>query len=236
MLESRYEKEISFLLRLIVRTFRRFDPICFSVSLKWSFVWLVLIWFRSLRVRCQPLITRVLKLYRGIIDFIRIVKTFCLVRFLLRRFWFLSCLNLQGLLPFGFTVRRHLWLAIFLALSVWLCRVSGQIIDSFNQRISHLVPHGSPLRLGSLLVLIELVRLRIRPITLGVRLIANMISGHILLHLSEGIVNYSSLRVVYIVLPIYVLEVAVALIQAYVFTVLTLLYIEEVYIYGSIYI
>lgn len=90
------------------------------------------------------------------------------------------------------------------------------------------MPRGSPVELGSILSLVEIVSIVIRPITLGVRLIANIVSGHILLHLARSLAKASLRSIIIRVTPIVVLEVAVAGIQAYVFVVLFLLYMEEV--------
>ena len=96
--------------------------------------------------------------------------------------------------------------------------------------IRHLVPLGSPLGLAPFIVLIESVRLFIRPITLRVRLMANIVSGHLILSLlSRGLVVVSSLlggRLA--MLSLLGLELAVAIIQGYVFRTLLCLYWSEV--------
>lgn len=98
--------------------------------------------------------------------------------------------------------------------------------------LAHLVPYGTPTPLISFMVIIETVSTVIRPLTLAVRLRANIIAGHLLLALLGGVVR--SLRIlpilgsVVILLPLLVLESAVALIQAYVFITLVALYLREV--------
>ena len=98
--------------------------------------------------------------------------------------------------------------------------------------LAHLCPLGSPRALSPFIVLIELVRAVIRPITLSVRLAANIIAGHLLLCLlASAMPNTGTLIVSLLVLPLLlllILESAVALIQAFVFTILSCLYTQEV--------
>lgn len=96
---------------------------------------------------------------------------------------------------------------------------------------AHLVPEGTPQALSPFMVLIEAMRRCIRPLTLAVRLAANLIAGHLLLALltSGGTkARFTTVLVVLVVFSLCVLETAVAVIQAYVFSILSSLYYEEV--------
>jgi F-type H+-transporting ATPase subunit a len=97
--------------------------------------------------------------------------------------------------------------------------------------MAHLVPLGTPVVLIPLIVLIELVRNFIRPITLRVRLMANMVAGHLLLTLIRGRITGGGelvfLSVFLVLLCFVVLESGVALIQRYVFSMLSSLYLRE---------
>jgi len=97
---------------------------------------------------------------------------------------------------------------------------------------AHLVPSGTPPALIAFIVLIETVRNVIRPITLSVRLAANMVAGHLLITLlgnqGVGLASTAIPLLVGVQILLVVLESAVALIQAYVFTTLTTLYAREV--------
>lgn len=96
---------------------------------------------------------------------------------------------------------------------------------------AHLVPLGCPTALMPFIVLIETIRLVIRPLTLAVRLAANIIAGHIILSLirmrafNSSVVFFSSLFAESVIL---ILELAVAIIQPYVFFILLTLYSQEV--------
>nr|UXX50215.1 ATP synthase subunit 6 [Haemaphysalis inermis] len=139
--------------------------------------------------------------------------------------------NLLGLLPYIFTSSSHLIFTMFLAFPIWISLIIFSIINKFNKFMSHLVPLGSPIFLSCFMVLIETVSNLIRPITLSVRLTANMISGHLLIHLlsSLSLINswllILSLPVMFILM---ILETAVAVIQSFVFVTLISLYINEI--------
>merc|ERR1711937_1019325 len=102
-------------------------------------------------------------------------------------------------------------------------------LKAFRAFLIHLVPTGTPGALIPLIVIIELVRNFIRPITLSVRLAANIVAGHLLIRLiNRG--SPLSLRASFIIiggLLLYFLEVGVAFIQGYVFSTLRVIYLSE---------
>merc|ERR1711864_45857 len=105
---------------------------------------------------------------------------------------------------------RHLSITLALGLPLWLGRILWSTVFQFNSLMAHLVPSGTPGPLIPLMVVIERVRNIIRPGTLSIRLAANMVAGHLFLILA--------------LILLLMLEVGVACIQAYVFTVLRSLY------------
>lgn len=139
--------------------------------------------------------------------------------------------NSLGLLPYIFTPSRHIVLSIIIAFPIWLTLILKGWINSFNKIITHLVPIGAPLILTSFIVVIETVRNIIRPITLSIRLSANIIRGHLLIHLLTSI-PHSSPIIIYPIFPVIlillILETAVAIIQRYVFITLSSLYTNEI--------
>ncbi len=106
-----------------------------------------------------------------------------------------------------------------------------RLTSQFNRNIAHLVPEGTPGALIPLMVVIESVRLVIRPFTLAVRLAANIVAGHLLLVLlgNQGATVGGLVLVVLItaLILLLTLECAVACIQSYVFTILRSLYLSE---------
>ena len=144
-------------------------------------------------------------------------------------FIFVRSINFIGLTPYTFTPSRSISVTLRLALIVWLFIEVGYFLSALSRFLSHLVPAGTPNMLIPLIVLIELVRNFIRPITLSVRLAANMVAGHLLIRLING-GDLSFHRVVFIVvggLILFFLEISVAFIQGYVFRTLRVMYISE---------
>lgn len=149
----------------------------------------------------------------------------------LRFFFFVLFSNLMGLLPYVFTGSRHIVFTLSFALPIWLGRIVWSIKNQYTRIFAHLVPTGTPGALIPIIVVIETVRNIIRPGTLSIRLAANMVAGHLLLTLlgSQG----NLLRIISLVglivglILLLCLELAVACIQAYVFTILRSLYLSE---------
>ena len=114
---------------------------------------------------------------------------------------------------------------------MWLGAMVLRLIKQLDHNIAHLVPVGTPAGLMPMMVLIETVRSIIRPGALAVRLAANMVAGHLFLVLLGGNASrVGGLALIILILrlvALIALECAVACIQAYVFTILSALYIGE---------
>nr|AML25840.1 ATP synthase F0 subunit 6 [Staphylinidae sp. BMNH 1274170] len=140
--------------------------------------------------------------------------------------------NFLGLFPYIFTSSSHLIMTLALALPLWMSFMIYGWLNNTIHMFAHLVPQGTPPILMPFMVLIESVSNIIRPGTLAVRLAANMIAGHLLLTLlgntgpSMSILMLNILIIVQLLL--LTLESAVAIIQSYVFAVLSTLYSSEV--------
>nr|YP_001798458.1 ATP synthase F0 subunit 6 [Trigoniophthalmus alternatus]ABS57556.1 ATP synthase F0 subunit 6 [Trigoniophthalmus alternatus] len=140
--------------------------------------------------------------------------------------------NLLGLFPYIFTSTSHLSMNLTLALPLWLTFMLYGWINNTQHMFTHLVPQGTPSILMPFMVCIETISNIIRPGTLAVRLTANMIAGHLLLTLlgqtgSSLSVTLTSLLLLSQIL-LLMLELAVAIIQSYVFAILSTLYSSEV--------
>nr|YP_010620919.1 ATP synthase F0 subunit 6 [Archiblatta hoeveni]WAX39250.1 ATP synthase F0 subunit 6 [Archiblatta hoeveni] len=140
--------------------------------------------------------------------------------------------NFLGLFPYIFTSTSHLTMTLTLALPLWISFMLFGWINNMNHMFIHLVPQGTPTVLMPFMVCIETISNMIRPGTLAVRLAANMIAGHLLLTLlgNTGMsLNYILLSFLIIIqILLLMLESAVAIIQSYVFAVLSTLYSSEV--------
>jgi len=106
--------------------------------------------------------------------------------------------NLFGLFPYIFTASRHIRFCLSLSLSIWIGIILYRVINYFNTLCSHLTPQGTPSILIPFIVIIESISLIIRPITLAIRLTANIIAGHLLI----GFFNRSSQSLGIIILSI----------------------------------
>lgn len=143
-------------------------------------------------------------------------------------FIFILLTNITGLLPYVFTFSAQIIFTLCLALPFWVSFIIFRATKNTNHFLRHLVPLRTPLALSQFMVIIETARQIIRPITLSVRLSANITAGHILIALCSRniyIINAVSL----VLLILILLETAVAFIQRYVFTILIRMYIREIY-------
>nr|YP_009240890.1 ATP synthase F0 subunit 6 [Simulium aureohirtum]AKN23377.1 ATP synthase F0 subunit 6 [Simulium aureohirtum] len=140
--------------------------------------------------------------------------------------------NFLGLFPYIFTSTSHLTLTLGLALPLWLSFMIYGWVNHTQHMFAHLVPQGTPAVLMPFMVCIETISNVIRPGTLAVRLAANMIAGHLLLTLLGNTGPSLSYIMVSLLIgaqiALLVLESAVAIIQSYVFAVLSTLYSSEV--------
>nr|WRY72413.1 ATP synthase F0 subunit 6 [Eurhadina rubra] len=137
--------------------------------------------------------------------------------------------NLMGLVPYVFTSSSHLVFSLTMALPLWFALILFGWINKTNSMFSHLVPNGTPGILMPFMVMIETISNIIRPGSLAVRLTANMIAGHLLMTLlgnNSSLTLLTSLMMIFIMLMIF--EMAVAMIQSYVFMTLMTLYSSEI--------
>nr|YP_009503179.1 ATP synthase F0 subunit 6 [Dotilla wichmanni]AXA13781.1 ATP synthase F0 subunit 6 [Dotilla wichmanni] len=140
--------------------------------------------------------------------------------------------NFLGLLPYVFTSSSHMAMTLSLSLPLWVTLMIFGWVNHTKHMFAHLVPQGTPVALMPFMVLIETISNIIRPGTLAIRLAANMIAGHLLLTLLGGTGPSLSLTILSILIftqiLLLILESAVAIIQSYVFAVLSTLYTSEI--------
>nr|YP_009128534.1 ATP synthase F0 subunit 6 [Sinobdella sinensis]YP_009154858.1 ATP synthase F0 subunit 6 [Macrognathus aculeatus]AHA12485.1 ATP synthase F0 subunit 6 [Macrognathus aculeatus]AJP76441.1 ATP synthase F0 subunit 6 [Sinobdella sinensis]ALK27141.1 ATP synthase F0 subunit 6 [Macrognathus aculeatus]QVY58588.1 ATP synthase F0 subunit 6 [Sinobdella sinensis] len=147
---------------------------------------------------------------------------------------FLITLNMLGLLPYTFTPTTQLSLNMGFAVPLWLATVILGMRTQPTHSLGHLLPEGTPTLLIPVLIIIETISLLIRPLALGVRLTANLTAGHLLIQLIATaafvllpmMTTVAALTTILLFL-LTLLEVAVAMIQAYVFVLLLSLYLQE---------
>jgi len=152
-------------------------------------------------------------------------------------FAFILSSNLIGMIPYCFTTTSHFLVTFSLSVSIFI----GVTIVGFQTHgihfFSFLLPPGAPLGLAPFLVVMELVSYCFRAISLGVRLFANMMAGHTLVKILSGfawtmltvggVMYIASLIPFGVVFALTFLETGVAALQAYVFTILTCIYLND---------
>jgi F-type H+-transporting ATPase subunit a len=152
-------------------------------------------------------------------------------------FLFLLSTNLIGMIPYSFTATSHMVVTFGLSLSLFV----GVTLIGFQTHglhfLSFLLPKGAPLALAPLLVVLELVSYSFRAVSLGVRLFANMMAGHTLVKILSGfawtmlsvggVLAVASVVPFGVVLALTGLEIGVACLQAYVFTILLCIYLND---------
>jgi F-type H+-transporting ATPase subunit a len=141
------------------------------------------------------------------------------------------------MIPYVFSVTAHVIITFSFSLAIWIAVTLLGLSNFKINFLSMFMPPGSPLILAPLLVFIELLSYTARAISLGVRLAANITSGHILLAIISGFawkmftlggfLTIMSIFPVLILFFLSVLELAVAFIQAYVFTLLACIYLND---------
>nr|YP_009560361.1 ATP synthase F0 subunit 6 [Dolichoderus sibiricus]QAA79736.1 ATP synthase F0 subunit 6 [Dolichoderus sibiricus]UEC47356.1 ATP synthase F0 subunit 6 [Dolichoderus sibiricus] len=141
--------------------------------------------------------------------------------------------NFMGLFPYIFTSSSHMSFCLSMSISLWMSMILFSVFNYFNDFMAHITPQGTPFLLMPFMVMIESISLIIRPLTLAIRLTANMIAGHLLLCLlgSTGILINNIMimsTMLLIQILLFILEISVSMIQAYVFSVLATLYSSEI--------
>nr|CAC27835.1 ATP synthase A chain subunit 6 [Forda formicaria]CAQ52887.1 F-ATPase subunit 6 [Paracletus cimiciformis]CAQ52890.1 F-ATPase subunit 6 [Forda formicaria]CAQ52893.1 F-ATPase subunit 6 [Forda formicaria] len=140
-------------------------------------------------------------------------------------FMFILLNNFFSLFPYIFSSSSHMIFSMSLAMPFWLFFIIMSMYKNTKNMIAHLIPLNTPIYLAPLMTIIETMSILIRPMSLSIRLTANLIAGHLLMTL----LNYNSMMFIIIMIQMIMMmfELCVALIQSYVFSILTSLYSSE---------
>jgi F-type H+-transporting ATPase subunit a len=145
-------------------------------------------------------------------------------------FMFVLFGNMLGLIPFSFTFTSHIVVTFALALFVFALVTAVAFVKHGIRFFGFFFPSGAPVVMAPILIPIEIVSYLSRPVSLSIRLFANMMAGHTMMAVFAGFVIAVPLFGFFPVLinvALYGLEVIVAALQAYVFTILTCLYLRD---------
>ena len=150
--------------------------------------------------------------------------------FIFTLFMFILMGNLLGMIPYSYTFTSQIVVTFAIAITIFLgVTVIGIVLHGFHF-FTLFVPPGMPIVLAPLLIPIEVISYFVRPVSLSVRLFANMMAGHTMMKVFAG---FTAALGVLGIAPILLLvaltgfEIMVAVLQAYVFTVLTCLYLND---------
>lgn len=152
-------------------------------------------------------------------------------------FFFIAGMNLIGLIPYSYTVTSHFIVTLSLSLTIFI-GMNIICIQTYKlEFFSLFLPSGTSLALAFLLVPVELISYIFKPLSLAIRLFCNMMAGHTLLKVFAGFawslmqlsgaLYFLQIVPLLVLIPLYGLELGVALIQAYVFSLLTCIYLND---------
>ena len=215
--------------------FSIFDP---STSIYFSLNWLTLIiplilipkqfWLKKSKILIFWI--SINKFINTEFNILKINKIFRVIN-LLTLFFIIIIINFLRIFPYIFTPSRHLSITLTLSLSLWIRIIIHNWLKYTKKCLAHLVPLNTPLLLIIFIVIIETTRTVIRPITLAIRLSANIIAGHLLLCLLGSCGQLIRLKLIILIyltqIILFTLEISVAIIQSYVFITLISLYYNE---------
>lgn len=153
------------------------------------------------------------------------------IPFMFTLFLFILTCNLFGMIPYGFTVTSHIIVTFSFAILVFLLiTLVGFVLHGWHF-FSLLLPPATPWWLAPLMIIIELFAYLARPVSLSLRLAANMVAGHILIKVIAGFVLSLAIYLKILPIPVIVVltgfEIFVAILQAYIFTVLSCVYLND---------
>nr|YP_008081169.1 ATP synthase F0 subunit 6 [Sogatella furcifera]AGH29090.1 ATP synthase F0 subunit 6 [Sogatella furcifera]AGH29103.1 ATP synthase F0 subunit 6 [Sogatella furcifera]QVO59330.1 ATP synthase F0 subunit 6 [Sogatella furcifera]UXN45376.1 ATP synthase F0 subunit 6 [Sogatella furcifera]UXN45389.1 ATP synthase F0 subunit 6 [Sogatella furcifera] len=217
---------------MLTNLFSSFDPsTSFNIQTNWILTILILMilpnkfWFVESRVTMLKMILG--NFIEKEMKFIYFNKQFILN--MKSMFLLILTMNLTGLTPYVFTPSSHVSVSLALGLPIWISLMTFSWTNYTNLMFAHLLPVSTPTLISPFMILVESISNLIRPISLSVRLTANMIAGHLLLTLLG---NINSIKTIWLILilqiSMMIFEIAVAMIQAYVFTILMTMYSSEI--------
>lgn len=221
-------------MKMINNMFSMFDPSDSSNSLIWYSIFILIIVTNHItkyKIRQKnELILTITKnfIYKEINKLIEPIRTKNTPVLTSNLFIIVIVINLIRINPFNFTRTAHLVVSLPIATTIWLSSIIYSIVNKIKNFIIHLTPTSTPTTLINFIVIIELVRIIIRPITLSVRLTANIVAGHLLISLiSSSWIGSIKMLLIIPTAILAILEIAVRIIQAYVLSTLLTLYCKE---------
>lgn len=151
--------------------------------------------------------------------------------FIFTTFMFVLTCNLMGMMPYSFTVTSHIAVTFAMASVIFLGVTLIAILKHGKKFFGSFLPHGTPWWMAPLMIFIELFSYLARPISLSIRLAANMMAGHIMMKVIAGFVVglgfWLGWAPIALIVGLTGFEIFVAVLQAYIFTILTCVYLHS---------
>ncbi|MEL7514279.1 MAG: F0F1 ATP synthase subunit A [Pseudomonadota bacterium] len=149
--------------------------------------------------------------------------------YIMTLFMFIVCANFLGLIPMSFTTTSHIAVTAILGFGVFIAVTILGFVKNGASFLGLFWVSSAPLPLRPVLALIELISYFVRPVSHSIRLAGNMMAGHAVLKVFAGFAQVTAIAPIAIlgVVAVYGLEVLVSFIQAYVFTILTCVYLKD---------
>ena len=201
-----------------------------NIELNWIRTFIIIIFIPNflwiIPNRVKWIFIKTIKILNNEIILLYKIKNFKSPSFIfIRLFIFIFLNNFFSLFPYIFSSSSHIVFSLRLALPFWLFYIIISIFINTKNIIAHLIPLNTPIYLAPLITIIETIRILIRPLSLSIRLTANLIAGHLLITL----LNFNSLIIIILIIQLFIIifEICVALIQSYVFSILSSLYSRE---------
>nr|AKM70174.1 ATP synthase subunit 6 [Cinara tujafilina] len=217
---------------MMMNLFNIFDPstMIFNLELNWLSTMMIImlmpnfLWIMPNRIKI--ILNLMLNMLNNEMLMLHKMKKFKSPSFMfISLFLFIFLNNFLSLFPYIFSSSSHMIFAMTLALPFWMFFIIMSMYNNSKNMIAHLIPMNTPMILAPLMAIIETMSIFIRPISLAIRLTANMIAGHLLMTL----LNFNSLMMIILLIQMFMMmfEMCVAIIQSYVFSILSCLYSSE---------
>ena len=149
--------------------------------------------------------------------------------YIMTLFMFILVANFLGLLPMSFTTTSHIAVTAIMGFGVFIAVTVLGFVKNGTSFLGLFWVSSAPLPLRPVLAIIELISYFVRPVSHSIRLAGNMMAGHAVLKVFAGFAQVAAIAPIAIigVMAIYGLEILVSFIQAYVFTILTCVYLKD---------
>nr|UXG18692.1 ATP synthase F0 subunit 6 [Xenos yangi] len=210
---------------MMMNLFNVFDPATNNILPNWIIIFFIIFMWPNYWMNNTPFTKLMKYINHSLLNEMNLIdKKMSLL--IISLFSYIYMINLYGQIPHIFPFSSHLSFTLSLSLPFWISSMIKSLYYSMNLFFFNLIPSGTPLMMMPFMVLIEMTSILIRPITLSIRLMANMTSGHLMMSFISSLnLNILCITMMTMTQMIYlILEIFISIIQAYIFMLLISLY------------